>query len=143
MPKLEETKRNKNCIFWNHAKFNEMQKVMLRNVKIKEIPNFGPLKNSENISCYQKPLILLIKWRYWKNNFRKIICFGSWVISMDLILFIRFLFWGFAQAKFIIFFKNPPFFLHFKLYQKFLLTHVLFFLKNYSSFKKHGIAFME
>ena len=38
-----------------------MQKVMLRNAKIKEIQNFGPLKNSENILCYQKPLILLKK----------------------------------------------------------------------------------
>ena len=39
-----------------------MQKVMLRNAKIKEIPNFGPLQNSESILCYQKPLILLMKW---------------------------------------------------------------------------------
>ena len=49
MPKLKETKRNKNCILRNHGKFSEMQKVMLRNAKIKEIQNFGPLKNSENI----------------------------------------------------------------------------------------------
>ena len=35
--------------------------VMLRNAKIKEILNLGKLKNSENILCYQKPLMFLMK----------------------------------------------------------------------------------
>ena len=34
---------------------------MLRNAKIKEIWNFRPIKNIENILCYQKPLMLLMK----------------------------------------------------------------------------------
>ena len=34
---------------------------MLGNAKIKEISNFAKLKNSENILCYQKPVMLLMK----------------------------------------------------------------------------------
>ena len=43
-------------------KINRNAKVMLGNVKIKEISNFGKLINSEKILCYQKPLMLLKKW---------------------------------------------------------------------------------
>ena len=43
-------------------KTNEIQKVMLGNAKTKKVSNFGKLKNSESILCYQKPLMLLMKW---------------------------------------------------------------------------------
>ena len=62
MPKLKETKCNKNWILPKHGKCNEMQKAMLRNAKIKEISNFGSHENSENILRYQEPLMLLMKW---------------------------------------------------------------------------------
>ena len=54
-----------------------MRKVMLGNVKIKEIMNFKKLRNSENILFYQKPLLFLNEMnRLWKNIFLKIIYFG-------------------------------------------------------------------
>ena len=53
MPELNETKCNKNWIFRNLEKFNEMQKVMLGNAK--------KLKNSENILCYQETVIFIMK----------------------------------------------------------------------------------
>ena len=61
MSELKKTKCNKTWISWNHGKFNEIQKILLRNAKIKQISNFGLLQNSENILSYQKPLMLLMK----------------------------------------------------------------------------------
>ena len=58
-----KVERNKTQKKLNIAKsWKTYQKVKLRNVKIKEISNFGPLKITETILCYQKPLMLLMKW---------------------------------------------------------------------------------
>ena len=42
MPKLNKTKCNKSWILQNHAKFNEIKKVIWENAKIKEMPKIAP-----------------------------------------------------------------------------------------------------
>ena len=90
-----------------------MQKVMLWNEKKKKkeipkmTPNFGKLKNSKNVICYQKPLMLVMKWtnigkKYFPNLFVLDHGASAWIQSNLSSFFFEVLF----RLKFVTFVSN-------------------------------------
>ena len=140
MSKLNETKCNKKWIPQIHRKFNKMKKVMLGNAKIKEISNFAKLKNSENILCYQKPVMLLMKWTLGKNILQNYL-FWTIVHQRRFNPIYQVPFAKFCSGQ-IRHFLNKFAIFHFQLFPKFFTKSVLVFLKNFRPFKKHGIALL-
>ena len=139
MPKINETKCNKNWISRNHGKFNQMQKVMLWNGKKKKckqnLPNVGKFKNSYNILCYQNPLMLLMKWIDIGKNTSQNYFFWSMVHELVSIQFVRVFFAKLCSGQIRHLINSLVVTFNYSISKK-------FFVKNFRPFKKHGIALL-